>query len=89
MHGLLPDRRFESVELPALPNVGVKLTAEAVGGWPWRDNLHYGLERPGDGCRSGACEAATAMTQFDVQWFPTIHFTGVHCRSAPTVNGPV
>ena len=40
--------------LRVLPNVGVKLTAEADGDWPRKDNLHCGLERPGDGCRSGS-----------------------------------
>ena len=36
------------------PNFGFKLTAEADGDWPRKDNLHRGLERPGDGCRSGS-----------------------------------
>ena len=34
--------------------VGVKLTAEADGDWPRKDNLHPGLERPGAVCRSGS-----------------------------------
>ena len=36
------------------PNVRAKPTVEADAGWPRKDNLHPGLERPGGGCRSGS-----------------------------------
>jgi len=35
-----------------LPNVRANRHAAAGGDWPRKDNLHYGLERPGDDCRS-------------------------------------
>ena len=36
------------------PNVRAKPTAEADAGWPRKDNLNDGLERPDGGCRSGS-----------------------------------
>jgi len=36
------------------PNVRAKPTAEADAGWPRKDDIQYGLERPDGGRRSGS-----------------------------------
>ena len=41
-------------ESGVLPNVRAKATAEADDGWPRKDDIHCGLERPDVGRRSGS-----------------------------------